>query len=68
MAKRFYGHPLEWNCESEMERALERSRERKIRATRLARDVRLADFLLGPPDCHSSHIERMPRRKAHLPA
>jgi hypothetical protein len=66
MAKRFYEHPLGWSCGTDAEKAYERSRERKVRATRRAHDVRLADFLFGPPDCHSSHIERTPRGKAHL--
>ena len=67
MAKRFYQHPLGWNCDSEQEKAIERARERKCRATRFAGDVRPVDFLADGPDCHSSHIERRHPGKAHLP-
>jgi hypothetical protein len=68
MAKRIYQHPLGWNCGSEQEKAHERAREYKSRTTRFAHDIRPCDFLAAPPDCHSSHIERMHPGKAHLPA
>jgi hypothetical protein len=68
MAKRYYQHPVGWNCGSEREKALERAREPKRRAAGLARDIRPHDFLAEAPDCHSSHIERLHPGKAHLPA